>query len=117
MMVLAVHICSDKPTNGDELRTRDNWRKPAARHGHRDQITEQNSSWWRFSWKFSIRNDGDQDYSAMSAEVNFLNAEKFIVNTTREWGIRVPVGETKEFSGSELIDANVAPTVKWVQVR
>jgi PAS domain-containing protein len=74
------------------------------------QIVEVNRSFWRFSWKMSVRTYGP-DTLEVSPVLEFKNRGGFIVDVATSSMRTIPAQETLEITGTTLIDANVAATV------
>lgn len=78
------------------------------------KVTEQNQSWWRVAYQVQVRNSaGDQ--SRRTIDVKFLDAEGFEIDDERIYGVVVPPGETKTFTGSALINVPGAANVKNIK--
>lgn len=78
------------------------------------KITEQNSVWWKFAWKATIKNNTDNSIST-GVLVKFLDKDGFVVDEDREYGVVVPANSEKTISEFALIDVSVAGNVKTVQ--
>lgn len=79
------------------------------------KVTEQNSVWWKYSWIFKVKNNRDRDY-VVNANLEWVDAEGYVVETAQEYNLTIPAGEEKIFSGYELIDKQVAPTIEGIHV-
>lgn len=77
------------------------------------RVTEKNNSWWKYAWKLTIRNSGNLPVS-LSATVEFQDKDGFIIDDDDEYGLVVPAGATKTFTGYQLIDADVAINVAQI---
>src|ERR1051325_1883731 len=78
------------------------------------RVTESNDSWSRFAWILRVRNSAASTRSKLDATIKFLDNSGFVVDTDREYGLTIQPGETKEVTGSALITASSAGTVKRV---
>jgi hypothetical protein len=74
------------------------------------KVTEKNNSWWKYAWKLTIANSGNQPVS-LAVTIKFKDEDGFIVDEDSEYGIVVPAGTTKTFTGYQLIDAEIAANV------
>lgn len=79
------------------------------------KVTEQNSVWWKYSWIFKVKNNSDRDH-VVNAHLEWLDKEGYVVETALEYSLTIPANQEKTFSGYELIDIQVAPTVGGIQV-
>jgi len=77
------------------------------------RVTEKNNSWWKYAWKLTIRNSGSLPFS-LSATVEFQDKDGFIIDEDNEYGLVVPAGATKTFTGYQLIDTEVAINVAQI---
>jgi len=81
------------------------------------KVTEANTSWSRFAWKLTIRNNTGKGIS-FKATIEFQDADGFIIDTTRDRGYLPPNAE-ETYTGFALINAdtagNVAQTVAKVE--
>jgi len=77
------------------------------------RVTEKNNSWWKYAWKLTIRNSGTNPVS-LSATIKFQDKDGFIIEEDNEYGLVVPSGTTKTFTGYELIDTEVAVNVTQI---
>jgi hypothetical protein len=77
------------------------------------KVTEQNSVWWKYAWKATLKNNSE---SAISTDVTvkFLDKDGFVIDEDREYNVVVPAGSEKLVSEHALIDASVAANVKSV---
>ena len=80
------------------------------------RITESTDVWSRFAWKLTLRN-GLSNAVEVNATIEFLDADGFVIDDTTEYGLVVPSGETREFTGYDLLDASIAPNVKGVKAK
>jgi len=78
------------------------------------RVTEKNNSWWKYAWKLTIRNSGNLPVS-LSATVEFHDKDGFIIDEDNEYGLVVPAGATKTFTGYVLIDADIANNVAQIE--
>ncbi|MAG37544.1 MAG: hypothetical protein CL878_15010 [Dehalococcoidia bacterium] len=75
------------------------------------RVTESNQSWSRFAWRLTVRNNSDSA-RAFDATIEFQDRDGFIVDTDREYGLVIGPQAEETFTGSTLIDASVAGSVK-----
>lgn len=66
------------------------------------RVTESNSSWQKYAWRLELKNDEDYPLS-FNATIEFQDADGFIIDDDREYGIYVPAKSEKTFTGSTLI--------------
>lgn len=77
------------------------------------RATEKNKSWWRFGWTVTIANHSSETRD-FRLQVQFMDADGFVVDDDTEHGLTIPAGQSKTFRDSDLIDATVARRVKSV---
>lgn len=77
------------------------------------RATERNDSWWRFGWVVTIANES-QAPRTFTLQVQFLDADGYVVDQDLARGLVVAGGERRTFRDSVLIDATVAPKVDSV---
>jgi hypothetical protein len=75
------------------------------------RVTESNSTWWKYAWKLTLRNDGLQP-ALFEGQIEFQDADGFIIDTSSARNMIVPAGEEKAFTGYALITAEVGGNVK-----
>ena len=80
------------------------------------RITEQNSVFWRFAWQSSIRN-GSEEPRVFTIEIEYQDADGFILDTATEYRQVLRPWETKTFTGSSLLGVDIAPRVRRVVIR
>lgn len=66
------------------------------------RMTESNESWQRWSWQVEARNL-TSELQVFSLEVRWLDAGGFVIDDDREYGLRLGPGESKTFTGYQLI--------------
>jgi len=88
--------------------------KPVKITGVETRIIEQNDTWWKHSWKVTIRNDGDLD-GEVSFTLNFFDAEGFLLDDDGDTGLLVPAHSEQSFSNLALIDTEFAPKVAAIK--
>jgi hypothetical protein len=74
------------------------------------RVTEQNNSWWRFSYVLAVDNPSGETFS-VDFHVKFLDEDGFIIDDDRLRNQVVRPGEN-QFTGYDLINANIAPRVE-----
>ncbi|WP_105213253.1 hypothetical protein [Pseudoalteromonas sp. T1lg22] len=74
------------------------------------KVTETNSTWWKFAWRLQIKNNS-KSVQVFNATIEFLDSEGFVVDDGQENGLVVQSGETKSFTGYELVTASVARNI------
>jgi hypothetical protein len=77
------------------------------------RIIEQNDTWWKYSWKVTIRNDGDQD-GEVSVTLTFLDADGFKLDEGGASDLVVAAHSEQAFSDTTLVDTEFAPNVEAV---
>lgn len=80
------------------------------------KVTEKNAVWWKHSWIFTINNAGTRD-RVMNVEITWLDADGFVLDSSREYDLNVPAGTEKTFSGYQLVDIQVAPKVDGINIQ
>jgi len=80
------------------------------------RVTESNPSWWKYAWRLIIRN---QSSSAIvfDAIIEWQDEEGFVIDDDTQYGLHIPAGEQKTFTGYQLIDASVAGNVAKVGIK
>ena len=78
--------------------------------------TEVNDTWWRMAWQLTVRNTTRQGIE-LDATIEFLDADGFVVDDTREYGVSVPGGSSRTFTGYDLVDTNAAVNVVGVKAK
>ncbi len=73
---------------------------------------ESNNSWTKYSWRAVVRNNLDRTITAKLV-VSFQDAENYELDTS-DLRLSLNPGEERTFSGTELIDDQVAPRVARV---
>lgn len=75
------------------------------------RVTESNDVWWKYAWILEVANHGTNDI-LFNAEIQFQDADGFVIDTARAYDLYLPAGETDQFSDYILISmpgaANVA---------
>lgn len=66
------------------------------------RVTESNDTWWRYAWKLTLRNDESSDL-AFDATIEFQDGEGFVIDSDRQYGLLVPAGTEKTFTGFDLV--------------
>jgi hypothetical protein len=74
------------------------------------RITEKNNVYWRFAWQLTFYNP-NREALVFDAEIHWIDADDFVINTDRQSRISVGGSSTETFRGSTLIGADVAPNV------
>ena len=77
-------------------------------NGVQYRVTEQNAVFWRFSWQASIRNTTDR-VVRFNIEVQFQDADGFILDRGREYNQVLKPNEEQIFKGDKLLTIDVAP--------
>ena len=80
------------------------------------RVTERNNVWWRFAWRLTVRNSGDT-IERFDAIIEFQDADGFVIDTDHEYDLAVGPNSEHTFTGSALIDADVAQDVAQVYVK
>lgn len=79
-------------------------------------VTEKNSVWWRFSWKVILHNKSTSPINN-DIELQWLNAAGYEVNKDWDNDLLVLAGKTQTFSGSSLINTDVASSVASLNIK
>ncbi len=79
------------------------------------RVGERNSTWWKFSYQFTLVNSSSRPIEA-DFEIKFLDSDGFVVDDHSAYNVVVPAGGTKTYSDSTLIDTGEASRVVSVQV-
>lgn len=79
-------------------------------HSVDGKVVEANDVWWKMAWVLEIENIGTSTIN-LTAKIEFLDAEGFVLDDDYDYGIRVKPGETVTANGYALVDASVAPNV------
>ncbi len=74
------------------------------------RITEKNNVWWRFSWKISVWNRGNEP-ARFNAVVNFFEQQGFIVDRSYALQLYIAASDSRSFDGSALINVSIAPKI------
>ncbi len=80
------------------------------------KITERNDVYWQFSWRLTMKNNVAQT-KRLSGEVEFQDADGFIVDTDSLYNIIVPANSSKTFTGSAMVTARIAPNIAGTVVK
>ena len=79
------------------------------------KVTESNSVWWKYAWVLTLKNNSTRDKS-VNAELKWVDAGGFIIDTDQEYSLVIPAGQEKTFNGFALIDTSVAGNVDGIKV-
>lgn len=74
------------------------------------RVTETNNVWWKYAWLLTLENKSS-DLLALSAEIQFLDEDGFVVDDDFVPDMLLGAGETKTFRDYVLIDADAASKV------
>ncbi|MEN1682102.1 MAG: hypothetical protein AAGJ46_21190 [Planctomycetota bacterium] len=74
------------------------------------KVTEKNDTWWRYSWVAKIRNNTAGSITC-EGKVQWLDSEGFELDFENTGPMVMRASGAHSFSGSSLIDADVAPQV------
>jgi hypothetical protein len=77
---------------------------------------ETNSSWTRYGWKLTLRNNSPVQRS-FDIQVDFVDAEGFPLDHATAYNVSVRSGENKEVTGEKMIDASIVPRVRNVRAK
>jgi len=80
------------------------------------RVTEQNDTWWRYSWILTLKNDTPNPI-LFDATIEFLDTDGFIIDDDREYNMIIPANTQKTFTGYVFIDSSVAPNVSKVSAK
>jgi len=77
------------------------------------RITERNSSWGRFAYRLTVRNNSSSPL-LLDAEISFLDGDGFIINTANEYELPLGPNEERTFLGDTLVPEPGASRVESV---
>ena len=77
------------------------------------RVTESNNVWWKYAWILEVSNHGDEDI-VFNAEIQFQDADGFVIKTGDAYSLVICAGETKKFSDSTLISTPGAASVEKI---
>lgn len=80
------------------------------------KVTESNNVWWRFAWKLTLRNRSSATL-VVDATIEFQDSDGFVIDEDREYSLVLSAGETKTFTGFDLINAETASKVSQLSVK
>jgi hypothetical protein len=75
------------------------------------RVTESNETWSKFAWKLTVKNKSSQTL-AFDATIEFLDSDGFVIDDDSEFGLVVGAGETKTFTGYDLVTSASATKVR-----
>ena len=78
------------------------------------KVTEQNSVWWKYAWNLTLKNNTDRDKS-VRAEIKWVDADGFVVDSHTEYSLPVPAGEEKTFNDFSLVSTPGASDVGGIK--
>jgi|AntRauTorckE6833_2_1112554.scaffolds.fasta_scaffold56164_1 hypothetical protein len=78
------------------------------------KVTEQNNVWWKYAWNLTLKNNTDREKS-VRAEIKWLDAEGFVVDSHTEYSLSVPAGEEKIFSDFALVSTPGASNIEGIK--
>jgi hypothetical protein len=79
------------------------------------QVTESNAIWQRWSWQAELRN-ASSVAQAFTLEIQWVDAAGFVVESDRQYGLRLAPGEERRVSDYQLIRQPGAGSVVGAQV-
>ncbi len=80
------------------------------------RTTEQNSTWWRWSYQFRVVNNDDVPV-LRTFNIRFLDAAGFVVDETTEYSVGIMNRSSKIVRGYDLVDAKVSPNIRSIDVK
>ncbi len=66
------------------------------------RVTERNDTWWRYAWKLTLKNKSESP-QRFEAEIEFQDADGFVIDSGSASGLIVPANSDKVFTGYELV--------------
>jgi hypothetical protein len=78
------------------------------------KVTEQNSVWHKYAWNLTLKNNTDRD-KTISADIQWVDAEGFVIDSHTEYSLSVPAGQEKTFTDFVLISVPGATNVESVK--
>jgi len=78
------------------------------------KVTEQNSVWWKYAWVLTLKNNTTRDRS-VTAELKWVDADGFVVDSATEYSLTIPAGEEKTFNDFALISTPGSADVEGIQ--
>jgi uncharacterized protein YcfL len=78
------------------------------------KVTEQNSVWWKYAWVLTLKNNTNRDRS-VTAELKWVDADGFVVDSATEYSLTIPAGEEKTFNDFALISTPGSADVEGIQ--
>ncbi len=80
------------------------------------RVTETNDIWWKYAWILEVTNNSSSDF-LLDAEVQFQDADGFVIDSARAYNLLPRAGETTSFSDYTLITMPGAQSVDGVYVQ
>lgn len=80
------------------------------------KITERNDVYWQFAWRLTVKNNLAHAIH-LSGELEFQDADRFVLDTDTLYGIIVPASSSKTFTGAAMVTTRVAPKVATTYVK
>ena len=77
------------------------------------KIIESNNVWWKMAWVLEIKSTSDSTLN-LTAKIEFVDEDDFVIHEDYEYGIRVRPGETVKVNGYSLVDSGIAPDVAGI---
>lgn len=77
----------------------------------RHRVTEQNSTWWRYSWLAEIRNTSGW-YVSFDLSIDYLDEDGFVLDTGAKGPVTLAPHESRTVRNSDLLTSSKAPKVK-----
>lgn len=78
------------------------------------KVTEQNSVWWKYAWVLTLKNNTNRERS-VTAELKWVDADGFVVDSATEYSLAIPAGEEKTFNDFALISTPGSADVEGIQ--
>lgn len=78
------------------------------------KVTEQNSTWWKYSWIAMVRNRSSSPQT-FRIKAEWVDASGFVVDDNDTGSLTIAAGATETFSGYDLVTAGPAANVSGIR--
>lgn len=82
----------------------------------RSRVTEANATWYRFAWRVQVNNPASTAVR-FGLEVEFVDRDGFTIDSDTEYNLELGPGETRIFSGDDLVNYPAAERVHAVRAK
>jgi uncharacterized protein YceK len=79
------------------------------------KVTEQNSSWWRFSYTIIVKNNTNSLF-LLSGTIQYLDSDGAVVDTDYIYGVNLQGNQSTTVTNSSQVDVSKAPKVASMKV-